>query len=463
MKTKAEEININEEFEKLLPPTPRKSLFDDSEDYESLREYIIAQPYNTLRKKHLPFAEVNIVPYVDFRREQIIEKETAEHRHLFFIRQSEKGKPEFCNAVGYYQKHSKSFYVMAYSYIVAESHGEIPFHYYRRLYSNMDGLNRYLTKPIRFDSPEEAATFVLGQKARLDEWVDRRGKGLLDYYPELQVKEEKPVLNIFASAPVQPSKPSTGKHILSIFVPGTCKARGYFNPETGHFYIMKDSLLALNAEREYEKSASGMARNRMIASKCTRVAGFYMVNEDTKCRSASSAACYVMGKDTSYVEWEDAHGNGLIDFYPDRFYRKKEKYPIFDLFDEEPTPKETIHLFYIEKQGELGRECKASGYYDEKTKTFVLKEGSRWSSEVTKGYQYTASEFVRRNHIKKSCKQMAGSIIQSRDILCDSPSAAASFVLGRSANGWDEWKDDKGYTLKDIYKEAGAEDAQKKI
>lgn len=84
------------------------------------------------------------------------------------------------------------------------------------------------------------------------------------------------------------------------------QASGYFDSEKGHFYILKDSLLAQNVEREYKKSASGMARNRIIAAACTYTGGFYKVNKDTKCRSASAAACYVLGKDFSYIEWEDA-------------------------------------------------------------------------------------------------------------------------------------------------------------
>ena len=95
MKSKAEDININEEFEKILPSTPRKSLFDDSEDYERLREYIIAQPYNSLRKRNLPFAEVELIEHIDFQRSNGIDKATEEHKHLFFIRQSEKGKEDF--------------------------------------------------------------------------------------------------------------------------------------------------------------------------------------------------------------------------------------------------------------------------------------------------------------------------------------------------------------------------------
>jgi len=198
MKSRVEDININEEFEKILPPTPRKSLFEDSEDYESLREYIIALPYNSLRKRNLPFVDVELIDYVDFRRNDAIDKATEEHKHLFFIRQSEKGKEEYCNAVGYYQKHSKSFVLMPYSYIVTWAYEHVPFLVQKTENKHMDGVNRYITHSITFSSPEEAATFVLGQKAGLDEWVDRRGKGLLDYYPNLLEKSEPLVSDIIA-------------------------------------------------------------------------------------------------------------------------------------------------------------------------------------------------------------------------------------------------------------------------
>jgi len=42
-----------------------------------------------------------------------------------------------------------------------------------------------------------------------------------------------------------------------------------------------------------------------------------------------------------------------------------------------------------------------------------------------------------------------GNLIFTKDHLFSSPSAAAGVVLGRSANGWIEWKDHLGRTLKD--------------
>ncbi len=467
MKEKVEEININEEYEKLVPPMERKCLFDDSEDYESLREYIMAQPYNSLKKSKLPFAEVELLDYVSFMFSQVVDKETAEHKHLFFIRQSIKGKEEFCDAAGYYLKYSKSFVVMPYSYIVAQANGQMPYPAQRTGKNNLNGKNRFTTCSLTFTSPEKAATFVLGQKAGLDEWVDRRGKGLLDYYPELTIKE---VVSTDSDLPFAPATtPHVEKHIFQISVKGVCRASGYYDPIKGHFYILKDSFLALKADPEYEKSASGIARNRMLASVCTSNAHYYIVSKDTKCRSASAAASYVLGKDSSYIEWEDEKGNGLHDFFPERFYRKKtliEK--LAGLVHKPEVPVQTPaedgpgHLFYIKKDAEPSRVCDAKGYYDRVTKKFILLSGSTWSKDVTKSYQYSASEIMRRNVIQKNCKLVLGSYKQFRDVLCDSPSQAASYVIGRSANGWDEWIDKDGHSLKDVFKDAGAEDAQKK-
>ena len=122
---------------------------------------------------------------------------------------------------------------------------------------------------------------------------------------------------------------------------------------------------------------------------------------------------------------------------------------------------ETMHLFYIERDGGVGRNCYAIGCFDEKTSTFVLKKGSKWVSEVTRGYLFTASELQRRIYIKKNCKVIADSIIQSRDIICKSPGVAASFVLGRIANGWKEWIDKEGCCLKAVYK--NSEGCDKKL
>ncbi len=45
-----------------------------------------------------------------------------------------------------------------------------------------------------------------------------------------------------------------------------------------------------------------------------------------------------------------------------------------------------------------------------------------------------------------------GEYIFTQDFLFSSPSTAAAVVLGRSANGWIEWKDDHGQTLSNVYR-----------
>jgi hypothetical protein len=42
--------------------------------------------------------------------------------------------------------------------------------------------------------------------------------------------------------------------------------------------------------------------------------------------------------------------------------------------------------------------------------------------------------------------------VTTKDHTFDSPSAAAKFVLGRPANGLDEWKDKEGKSLNDLKK-----------
>lgn len=462
MKEKSEEIDINEEYEKLVPPTVRKSLYDEGEDYESLREYIMAQPVTFLSKQNLPFKDVVLLECVPYKFSEEVDKATEEHKHLFFIRQSEKGQPEYCNAAGYYSKAFDRFNILPYSYIVNRAYGEMPHASIRLGNKKQDGCNHYITSSVVFPNPERAATFVLGQKAGLDEWVDRRGKGLLEYYPKHASMSVVDTLFPMIPTVSVTSTTTSEKHIFHIFVKGICKARGYFNAEKAHFFILKDSMLALDTDPDYEKSPLGTARGRLLASYCIRNSDFYIVNKDTKCRSASAAASYVLGRNTSYMEWEDDYGKGLRDLFPEYFHMKKDKSQSLDLFSEVVRSEEDLHLSYIRKQGESGRACNAEGYYDAKTKTFVLKKGSRWAPDVTKAYLFTASESVRHNHIMRGCNIQGVDIIQTYDILCDSPSAAASFVLGRSANGWDEWKDLHGNTLRDIYKDDGAEDAQKK-
>lgn len=243
-------------------------------------------------------------------------------------------------------------------------------------------------------------------------------------------------------------------HILKIKEEGVCDAAGYYDPESALFYLLQGSKIALNVAPGFALSTLGKARERLLSCNCIVEDGYYVVQKDSKCRSAATAACYVMGRNVTYMEWISEDGKALKDYYPERFFRKKaeqEKQTTVETPKKpsKPVVIDAIRIFKIRAKSISGRELEASGHYDNVTNKFVLMSKSTWSQEVTKSYQYTASEMLRRNMAKTSCKLMFGTYIQFKDVLCESPDQAASFVLGRNANGLEEWKDEKGKSLKD--------------
>ena len=75
---------------------------------------------------------------------------------------------------------------------------------------------------------------------------------------------------------------------------------------------------------------------------------------------------------------------------------------------------------------------------------FVVLKGSSISEQITK----SCPDHILRIRNKSADKIMNG--VLTEDILFSSPSGAAAFVCGCSANGNVEWKNAKGITLKEI-------------
>lgn len=107
-----------------------------------------------------------------------------------------------------------------------------------------------------------------------------------------------------------------------------------------------------------------------------------------------------------------------------------------------PPTLPTKHLFYIRN-----KECNASGYYDEKHKSFYICEGSILSYNG----EHTSLATYRKYLIDTLCKvDPQGNAVTKRDIGYRNASAAASDVLGRPAL-YSQWKDAHGKNPKDIY------------
>lgn len=107
--------------------------------------------------------------------------------------------------------------------------------------------------------------------------------------------------------------------------------------------------------------------------------------------------------------------------------------------------------FYIVKKGQPKRACNAHGFYDYKKKKFIIAAGSMLSLDVAPSYMCTSSNVQRIKFLSQYCEKRLNGYYVKVDVPCDSPSAAACFVAGCSANGWVEWKDKIGRTLKEIF------------
>lgn len=104
------------------------------------------------------------------------------------------------------------------------------------------------------------------------------------------------------------------------------------------------------------------------------------------------------------------------------------------------------HLFFVKS---IDRPAQGTGFYDKEKNYFILLRGSVLATEVTKSFKPIAA---RNQFIKEHCKKDNGQIVLTHDFPFDSPSGASCFVLGRSSNGWDDWKDEDGQKLSDIVK-----------
>lgn len=258
----------------------------------------------------------------------------------------------------------------------------------------------------------------------------------------------------------------TDKHLFYIKEPGVCDASGYYNKELNYFFICKDSLVSYDTDIIYMNNDKEKARENFLNKICEKDEWFYRVIRDAKCRSASAAACYVLGYESDQTSWKDSEGRLLTDVYPDIFSNPienevKNKWKIDTskqdtLAVEKPkqhdVKKNTLlkrppRYYYITREGAGERNCNAKGEYDKNSDKFVILAGSELAHEVTTAYRYSASDIKRNKFIQKYCGLSRYDFKVKKDGICNSPDEAACFVLGENANGWVEWKSKDGISL----------------
>jgi hypothetical protein len=119
--------------------------------------------------------------------------------------------------------------------------------------------------------------------------------------------------------------------------------------------------------------------------------------------------------------------------------------PIFEPLTGTPTgangKNEAPDLFYCR-----GPEANGLGEYT--SEGFVVHKGSTARVEIVASIKGTSQERFRQQLVTDGVLAASGDhYVFTRDHLFTSPSMAAIAVLGRSANGWIEWKTEQGQTL----------------
>jgi len=124
--------------------------------------------------------------------------------------------------------------------------------------------------------------------------------------------------------------------------------------------------------------------------------------------------------------------------------------PIFEPLANAPTATGVRELFYCKGSG-------ADGVGEYTNEGFVVLKGSRGRLENVPSIQGTSNERLRNQLVTEGIlAAQNGSLVFTRDHLFSSPSMAAMAVMGRSANGWVEWKATNGQTLDELKRQPSA-------
>lgn len=122
--------------------------------------------------------------------------------------------------------------------------------------------------------------------------------------------------------------------------------------------------------------------------------------------------------------------------------------PIFEPLTNALTAKDEAELFYCKGSG-------ADGVGEYTTEGFVVLKGSKGRVENVASIQGTSNVQIRESLVKDGVMApQDGLYVFTRDHLFPSPSQAAMALMGRSANGWVEWKAANGKTLDELKRQA---------
>ena len=122
--------------------------------------------------------------------------------------------------------------------------------------------------------------------------------------------------------------------------------------------------------------------------------------------------------------------------------------PIFESLTHPMSVQGARELFYCMASG-------ANGIGEYTSEGFVILKDSKARLEIAESKKGSRLEETRARLIAEGVVVLNGdALVFSRDYLMTSPSAASSLLMGRSSNGWIDWKDGAGKTMAELKRQA---------
>ena len=121
--------------------------------------------------------------------------------------------------------------------------------------------------------------------------------------------------------------------------------------------------------------------------------------------------------------------------------------PIFEPLTNAATSKGNKDLFYCKGSG-------ADGVGEYTTEGFVVHQGSKARLESTESIKPSRERMREQLVADGTMAAQGGVYVFTRNHLFASPSMAAVALMGRSANGWSEWKTAQGKTLDEVKRQS---------
>lgn len=266
-------------------------------------------------------------------------------------------------------------------------------------------------------------------------------------------------------------------------------AAGYFNAKNAHFVVLDGAFFHSTDYFIHLLDHFTIYDRTKLSHNFLDDNGVLTQKEKWSYKSASLAASLILGEKSTFREWKDENGLTLDTYFPkyksksiDKF--EDETFPDYippeslqitnnpialtnnksdnksssvpntngEIFSKSSFSKNNQHIFYLVPTTTSISKYWASGYYDNIQRKFYIRKNSVLNFDVSPIYAFSQANTRRLNIINEYCKVSDNGYLVLNEIECETPTAAAFYVIGYPADGWIFWVDSNKKNLQEIYR-----------